>query len=44
MLNIVSFGAAVHEKKVFKHFPIYHNVKVQALGVGPFVTPGTSFE
>jgi len=44
MLNIVPFGAAVLEKKIFKHFPIYHYVKVYASGAGPFVTLGTSFE
>jgi len=35
MLNIVQFGAVVLEK-IFKHFPIYHYLKVYAPGVGPF--------
>jgi len=43
MLNIVPFGAVVLEK-IFKHVPIYHNVKVYAPGVGPFMTPNTLFE
>jgi len=43
MLNIVPFGAAVLEK-IFKHFPIYHYVKVYAPGTEPYMTLGTSFE
>jgi len=47
MLNIVPFGAAVLEKKIFKHFPmvfITYVKVIKALGAGPFVTPGASFE
>jgi len=28
----------------FKHFPIYHYVKVSGPGARPYMTPGTSFE
>jgi len=44
MLNIVQFGAAVLEKKIFKHFLINHYVKVQVPGAGPYMTLGTSIE
>jgi len=43
MLNIVPFGVAFL-RIFFKHFPIYHFVKVVAPGVWPFMTLGTSFE
>jgi len=43
MLNIVPFGAADLEK-IFKHFLIYHYVKVKAPGAGPYMTLLTSFE
>jgi len=44
MLNIVPFGAAVLEKKIFNHFPIYQYVKVSVPGPGPYMTPGTLIE
>jgi len=44
MLNIVKFDAAVLEKSLLKHFPLYYYVKVQTPGMGPYMTLGTLFE
>ena len=34
----------VLEKKIFKSFPLYFNVKLLTLGAGPFLTPGGFFQ
>ena len=34
----------VLEKKIFKSFPIYFNVKLLTPGAGPFLTPGGLFQ
>jgi len=36
-------GAAVLEKNVFKHFLIYHHVKVYAPNAGPYMNLRTAF-
>ena len=37
-------GLMVLEKKIFKSFPIYFNVKLLTPGAGPFLTPGVLFQ
>ena len=39
-----ALGLAVSEKKIFKSFPIYFNVKLLTPGAGPFLTPGGFFQ
>ena len=34
-----ALGFAVSEKRIFKSFPIYFNVKLLTPGAGPFLTP-----
>ena len=38
--NMKALGHVVSEKKIFKSFPIYFNVKLLTPGAGPFLTPG----
>ena len=39
-----ALGLQVSEKKIFKSFPIYFNVKLLTPGAGPFLTPGGLFQ
>ena len=39
-----ALGLMVLEKKIFKSFPIYFNVKLLTPGEGPFLTPGGFFQ
>jgi hypothetical protein len=39
-----ALGLMVLEKKIFKSFPIYFNVKLLTPGAGPFLTPGGFFQ
>ena len=42
--NMKALGHVVSEKKIFKSFPIYFNVKLLTPGAGPFLTPGGFFQ
>ena len=42
--NMKALGHVVLEKKIFKSFPIYFNVKLLTPGAGPFLTPGGFFQ
>ena len=42
--NMKALGLVVSEKKIFKSFPIYFNVKLLTPGAGPFLTPGGFFQ
>ena len=39
-----ALGLTVLEKKIFKSFPIYFNVKLLTPGAGPFLTPWGFFQ
>ena len=39
-----ALGLMVMEKKIFKSFPLYFNVKLLTPGAGPFLTTGGFFQ
>ena len=39
-----ALGLMVMEKKIFKSFPLYFNVKLLTPGAGPFFMPGGFFQ